>query len=103
MENEEVSIITHLLEIEKTASAVITAATVDSEKKVTQAKIASDEEVKKIFTAEAEKLQSQFDSKLSDLQRNHKKDMEDYKQAVSEMSKNKSSFEENLGKILFEE
>lgn len=101
-ENEEVSVITHLLEIEKKASSVINAAAIESDKRISNAKIAAEAEFKKQYALEAEKVSGEFDAKKDEVIKAHDQVMASYKQSVEQKNQDKESFRAFLDKVLFE-
>ena len=101
-DNEEVSVITHLLEIEKQASSVINAAAVECDRKISNAKINAEQEFKKQYAVEAEKLQNDFDVKKNEILHNHEAVMNSYKKSVEQKNQDKEKFQDFLNKVLFE-
>lgn len=100
--NEEVSIIAHLLEVEKQASQVISVANVKADKKISEAKIAADAEFKKLFTEKSDKIQNDFNENKTKIVDEHNKVMEEYKSSVENKAQNKENFNAFLDKVLFE-
>jgi len=101
-DNDEVNIISHLLEVEKQASQVIAVANVKSDKNISQAKIAADAEFKKLYTEKSEQLQKDYENKKAEITEKHNKVLSDYKTSVESMPQNKENFSALLDKVLFE-
>ena len=101
-ENDEVSIIAHLLEIEKQASSVINAASVECDRNISNAKISAEAEFKKQYAVEADKVQNEFNLKKEAVKKNHDDVMNAYRNSVEQKEQHKEQFSELLEKVLFE-
>lgn len=100
--NEEVSIITHLLEVEKQASQIITVAGIKGDKMISDAKIAADSQFKKLYQEKSEKLQNDFDQKKSQIELEYNKVMDEYKESVYKQKQDKEKFNSVMNSLLFE-
>lgn len=101
--NDEVSIIAHLLEIEKQASQIIAAANFKGDKKISEAKITSENEFKSLYAEKAKALQADYENQKSRILEAHNKIIDEYKQSVESRTQNKESFNSLLTSLLFEE
>lgn len=100
-DNDEVSIIAHLLEVEKQASQIISVANVKGDKEISDAKIAADAEFKKLYSEKAELLEKEFEAKKTEVTASHEKILQDYKDSVAGMPQNKEAFASLIEKELF--
>ncbi len=101
-ENSEVSIITHLLEVEKQASQIIAAANIKSERKISEAKVAADNEFKSMYSGKAEELNNDFNRQKNEITAQHDSILSEYKDQVEKRPQNKEAFFACLDKVLFE-
>ncbi len=101
-DNEEVSIIAHLLEVEKEASQIIAAANIKGDKKIAEAKMAADSEFKSLYAEKSEELQKDFENKKQAVFSSHEKIISEYKASVESKNQNKEAFNNLLEKTLFE-
>jgi len=100
-DNDEVSIITHLLEIEKQASQIISAASIKGDKEISDAKINADSEFKRLYSEKAVALEKAFADKKSEINSEHDKILQEYKTSVAEKPQDKKSFAMFVEKELF--
>lgn len=100
-EKDEVSIIAHLLEIEKQASQIISAANIKGDKKISDAKIAAEAEFKKQYALKAEEIQKNFEGEKNKIQSEHDSIINEYKASVESKNQNKEAFGELLNQLLF--
>lgn len=101
-DNDEVNIITHLLEVEKQASQVISVANVKGDKIISDAKANADSEFKRLYSEKAEKLQKDFETQKIQITENHQRNLNEYKKSVEDQPQNKEAFSVLLDKVLFE-
>lgn len=99
--NEEVSIITHLIEIEKQASQIITVANVKGDKMISEAKMATDAQFKKLYQEKSEMLQKDFEEKKAQIDLQYSKEMEEYKESVYKQNQDKEKFNSVMDNLLF--
>lgn len=100
-DNDEVSIIAHLLEVEKEASKIISGANIKADKEISDAKIAADAEFKKNYAERAGILEKNFEEKKAAISDEHDKILQDYKASVAGMPQNKEAFASVIEKELF--
>ncbi|MCQ2584591.1 MAG: hypothetical protein MJ185_03285 [Treponema sp.] len=100
-DNDEVSIIAHLLEVEKEASKIISGANIKADKEISDAKISADAEFKKNYAERAEVLEKDFQTKKAVISSEHDKILQDYKTSVAGMTQNKEAFASVIEKELF--
>lgn len=100
--NEEVSIIAHLIEIEKQASQIIAAANIKGDKKISEAKIAAENEFKNLYAEKAKKLLADFENEKLQILEAHNKIIDEYKHSVESRNQNKEDFNKLLASLLFE-
>lgn len=100
-DNDEVSIIAHLLKVEKEASKIIACANIKADKEISDAKIAADAEFKKKYAERAEILEKNFEEKKSEISDEHDKILQVYKASVASIPQNKEAFASVIEKELF--
>ena len=100
-DNDEVSIIAHLLEVEKEASKIIACANIKADKEISDAKIDADAEFKKLYSEKAALLEKEFEAKKAEVTASHDKILHSYKASVAGMSQNKEAFASVIEKELF--
>lgn len=100
-DNDEVSIIAHLLEVEKQASQIISAANIKGDKEISDAKMAAEVEFKKNYSERAELLEKNFETKKVEITAEHDKILAEYKASVEEKTQNKEAFCSVIEKELF--
>lgn len=102
-ENEEVNIITHLLEVEKEAYSLIAAANIKSEKIISEAKAKADVQFKSAYQEKAAEIEKAFSEKKEQISKDHDKIIDEYKNQVQEKTQDFSSLNKFLDKVIFEQ
>lgn len=99
--DDEVSVIAHLLEIEKQASQILSAANITGDKNIAEAKIAADLEFKKKYSEKASGLQNEYEEKRKVIQSEHDGIIGQYKASVESKPQNTKAFSELMDKLLW--
>lgn len=99
--NEEISVINHLLKVEKEAYTLIDEAVKDSEAKVSSVRSECEEEFKNQFSLCEQKIKAEYEEKLSALSTEHDTLFNEYKNNLTNQPQNKQSFNELLDNLLF--
>lgn len=99
--SEEISVINHLLKVEKEAYALIDEALKDSEIKIASARAASDSEYREKYGECVRKLENEYKNNLASISEGHHKLLEEYKSQLVNQPQNYQAFEKFLDKILF--
>ncbi len=99
-ENPELEEINRLLEVEKAATALITDAMTEADKRMSEARSKYNEQVKSQLDKITEELTSDYNSKLETIKTNHSKFIENFKSDLMQKELNQSGLNALLDKLL---
>ena len=99
--NEEISVINHLLKVEKKAYGLIDEAMKDSEAKISLVRSECDNEFKEKLSVCEKQIKEEYEKKLSALNSSHDSQFNEYKTNLTNQPQNKSAFNGLLDKLLF--
>lgn len=99
-ENEEVNIITHLLELEKESSKLIDDAVKEAQNRTSQAKSELNASFKKEYDTVVAGLEKEYQDKLQNLKASHSEIIDEYKNQLTENPKNKKAFNKLMDELL---
>ena len=102
MADSDVNVISHLLDVEKQASSLVTEARIDAEKRVSEARAKADAQFKSQFESISEKMETEYNSKIDELSKKHEKDFLEYTSVVDATEQDKEGFNELFKKVLEE-
>ncbi|MCR4735228.1 MAG: hypothetical protein K5829_09525 [Treponema sp.] len=99
--SEEISVINHLLKVEKEAYVLIDDAMKDAEAKVSSARVACDAEFREKYSKALELMEQDYNKNLETLTTSHDSILNEYKAKITGQTLNKTAFNELLDKLLF--
>lgn len=99
MADEEVNIISHLLEVEQNASLLTKTAQEDANKMISEAKVKADEEFKTKFDKLVIEMQNEDKQKFDKIQNHYKNLMDDYEASIRQKVQNKKAFNEFMKSV----
>ena len=99
MASNEVDVINHLLEVEKTASAFMATAQNDAEKILSEAKIEADSQFKSRLEKINENLEADLKAKIKACDEKTSAEISSYKERISVSVKNQKDFNSLLDSI----
>lgn len=99
--NEELNVISHLLEVEKEASYLVDDALKESEKRLSEARSQLSSKYKKEYESLVKTMDGDFQSKKNDLQKKHDDALAEYKSSVENRNQNTKAFNQLVHKLLF--
>lgn len=102
MAEEEVNIISHLLEVEQNAYLQAKNAQEDANKMLSDARAKADSEFKSQFDTIVAELESNYKQRIEQISAEYKKDIENYKESVEKTEQDTSSFNSFLKKVIEE-
>lgn len=100
MAGKEADVITHLLEVESQASALIDDAQTESSRRILSAKQKADESFQAKYRELVEVLENDYSQKIKSLDENHRKAFEIYQETIRNSNKDVDAFNSMLDKIL---
>ena len=101
MAEQEADIIGHLLEIERSASTVLSHAQEEAEKRISVAKTQADQEFKAQYDKIVADEEQRFAAETASVTKKYDDDVAAYKERISGAAKDTSSFNKLLDKVLF--
>jgi vacuolar-type H+-ATPase subunit H len=101
MENNELEIINHLLEVEKGASSLIDEAQLEAEKTILDAKTKYNKEYKEKYDSIVTLLEEDYKKELQKADEKHQKEMDDYKKELESKEIKTKEFNDFLDKEFF--
>lgn len=101
MAENEVNVISHLLEVESQATVLIDDAQIESNKRITEAKTKADELFYTKYRDIVETLENDFNKKIQGYEAAHNAEIESYKNKISNSEKDVDAFNSFLNKTLF--
>lgn len=101
MENNELEIINHLLEVEKGASSLIDEAQLEAEKTILDAKTKYNKEYKEKYDSIVGLLEEDYKKELQKAYEKHQKEMDDYKKELESKEIKTKEFNDFLDKEFF--
>lgn len=101
MAEQEVDIIGHLLDIERTASAVLSQAQVEADKRISAAKNQADQNFKAQYDVIVADEEKRLASEIAAITQKYDADVAAYKEGLSSAAKDIPSFNKLLDKVLF--
>ncbi len=101
MAEQEADIIGHLLDIERSASAVLTQAQEEADKRISAARTQAEQNFKAQYDAIVADEEKRLASETSAIVQKYDADVAAYKERVSSASKDIPSFNKLLDKVLF--
>ncbi len=99
--NEEINVITHLLQVEKNASLLIDDALKEAEQKLAQARSQANLEYRQKYEECVSSLEKEYNQNLADIQSEHDKRFNDFKDFLQNQPKDSASFNALLESLLF--
>ena len=99
--SEEISVINHLLKVEKEAYSLIDDAMKEAEKQVSSARAASESEFREKYAQVVTVLEADYKKNLDSLTESHNSLFGEYKTNLTNLSQNKDAFNGLLDKLLF--
>lgn len=100
MAENEVNVISHLLEVENQASALIEDAQIESNKRVMAAKTKADEIYYSKYRDSIQILESEYNQKIKSYEAEHNAEIESYKKKILDSAKDVDAFNAFLNKTL---
>ncbi len=100
MAENEVNVISHLLEVESQASALIDDAQIESNKKILAAKAKADEIFYSKYRETVEVLEKQYNDKIKSYETEHNNEIESYKNKIVKSEKDVNAFNSFLNSTL---
>lgn len=100
MAENEVNVISHLLEVESQASALIEDAQIESNKRIMQAKTKADEIYYSKYRDSIQTLESEYNQKIKSYEAEHNAEIESYKNKILNSVKDVDAFNALLNKTL---
>lgn len=100
MAENEVNVISHLLEVESQASALIDDAQIESNKRITQAKTKADELFYNKYRETVENLEKEYNQKVQGYEAEHNAEIESYKNKITSSAKDVNAFNSFLNSTL---
>lgn len=100
---QEADIISHLIEIEQNANALIDEAKIDSDKKISIARADADSKFKVQFEKIVAEHENDFSVKTAEISKKYSDAISEYKANVTSSVKDTVAFNSYLDKILFAE
>lgn len=101
MAETEINVISHLLDVEHSASELISGAQLEADKRTAAAHAQADAEYKKQYDALTELLESDYAQKTAELSKKHDKEILDYKSKIENTEKDAGAFNKLLDSVLF--
>lgn len=100
MENE-VSVIAHLLEVEKQSSALVDEAQVEGNKRILRCKSQAEEKFYTTYHDMDHQMEVEYNKNLDSLNKEHREQIDAYKQQILAMPKDAQAFNSFMNKTLF--
>lgn len=100
-DNTELNVITHLIQVEKEASALINDALSEADKRISSAKASYNASYKEKYEVLIKNLEENYKEESQKIQENHKKEIQDYKEKLEKLNQDSSSFNELIENLLF--
>lgn len=99
--NQEISVINHLLKVEKEAYGLIDDAMKEAENRLSSARVYANNEYKSQYESCIHLIEEKYQSELNQINSNHEAVVNQYKLDLTGRSQNKKAFNELLDKLLF--
>lgn len=100
MADSEINVITHLLQVESDASALVYESQAEADKRIALARSQADSQYKVLYGQIISELDCDYNNKIKSLTESHAKVLQDYKTSVEQTPQNVESFNSFLKKIL---
>ncbi|MCR5290421.1 MAG: hypothetical protein K6E51_10545 [Treponema sp.] len=101
MAEQDVNVISHLLDVEKEASSLIGDAQNESAKRMAAARAEADAEYKKQYDSLMSELESDYQTQTQAIVKKHDEDLDAYKKEIDSMTQNTEAFSTYLDSVLF--
>lgn len=101
MAEAEVNVISHLLDVEHSASGLVTDAQVEADKRIAAARSKADALYKEQYEKIIQETENKYKTKTEQIDAAHEKSIADYKKALQETQEDLSSFNAYLDTLLF--
>lgn len=90
--NPEIDVLTHLMEIEKKASGLVSDAQVEADKRHVETQLKYNTEYKSKYEKLTNTLENNYQQSLEKIKAKYMKEVEDYKNSLNEKTQNKKAF-----------
>lgn len=90
--NSEIDVLTHLMEIEKKASGLVSDAQVEADKRHVETQLKYNTEYKTKYEKLTNTLENNYQQSLEKIKAKYMKEVEDYKNSLNEKTQNKKAF-----------
>lgn len=90
--NSDIDVLTHLLEIEKKASSLVSDAQVEADKRHVETQLKYNTEYKSKYDKLTKSLESDYQKNIENIKAKYMKEVEDYKNSLNEKTQNKKAF-----------
>ena len=97
----EIDTINHLLEVEKNASALISDAALEVDRRLSEAHSKFNSEFKEHYEKEVSKLEAEYNSNHNQIQEKYQKEIDSYKDFLAAKPQNKEAFSSLLDRLIF--
>jgi vacuolar-type H+-ATPase subunit H len=100
-ENTEIDAINHLLEVEKSASALINDAAQEADRRLSEARSKYNSEYKSRYDEVAARLEVEYQNNHQQIAEKYQKEIESYKESLAAKSQNYEAFSSLLDRLIF--
>lgn len=90
--NSEIDVLTHLMEIEKKASGLVSDAQVEADKRHVETQLKYNTEYKSKYEKLTNTLENNYQQSLEKIKAKYMKEVEEYKQSLNEKNKDEKAF-----------
>lgn len=100
--NNEISVISHLIQVEKAASSLIDDAVKEAEMRLSQARSESNQQFKDKYDKVVATLEEEYNHNIQKLQSEHDEKVQSFKDSLSSQNQDKQAFQSLLNELLFQ-
>ncbi len=101
MAAEEISVITHLLDVEREASAMVLDAQKRADEKIAAARAQAEVEFKNKYSSVISEIEKNEQVAKDEIEKKHNSDILEYQQSLDSCEKDYNSFNALMDKVLF--